>query len=303
MCGRLVQLQASSTAFDLVDVRTDNGATQMFDIRGDGLVSAHAGLHVTAGGTTVQAGGLTVTDGGMAVHNSDASLTVAQVQASSTGYSGDVMSITSGTTAGSGFDFLQVTADATDVFSIRGDGFTTINQGGLQVVAGGATVQSGQLIVDDGVTVTAGGLLVTAGGLTVADGGAQITNDETSTQVLTVSGTSTGYASSILHVSSDTNSGTGFNIIEADTSTEEVFSLDGAGNVAIRSSMESGVDPSTTFTRSRLVTGSPTTVVAGDIIRSIDFAGYVPGCVRFMAVVVAVVAVAVAVAVGVWGET
>lgn len=91
-----------------MDVYTDAGGSQKFDIRGDGLVRPHAGLHVTAGGMTVQAGGATVSDGGLHVHHAGAAATVVHAEADSTSYTGDLLQLVSDTAAGTGYKFLEV---------------------------------------------------------------------------------------------------------------------------------------------------------------------------------------------------
>lgn len=50
---------------------------------------------------------------------------------------------------------------------IGGDGYTQLNQGGMDIHSGGLTVQAGGIVTDSGLTVTSGGLLVKAGGATV----------------------------------------------------------------------------------------------------------------------------------------
>jgi len=198
----VLTVQAEQTAgagYELVTVSTDGGGTEVFDVLGTGLVRPQAGLEVTAGGVTVQAGGATITDGGLAVTNAHASDPAMMATTTSGSYTGDMVVVTSAAT-GSGFDFLRMTADSTDVFTVRGDGRTVITQGGLHVIAGGATVGAGQLMVGDGVTVTSGGLRVVDGGMTVNDGGSSLSASDTNAPVLTVTASATGFVSTALYV-------------------------------------------------------------------------------------------------------
>jgi len=64
-------------------------------------------------------------------------------------------------------------------------------------------------------------------------------------------------------------------MIEATTATETVFGVNGRGDLTTRSATEAGVDPTTSYTRSRITTGVAQAVNAGDVIRSLDFKGCV----------------------------
>lgn len=77
------------------------------------------------------------------------------------------------------------------------------------------------------------------------------------------------------YVSAAKDSDTDYNLIEAVSATETVLAVNGASDVALRASAEAGVDPVTTYTRSRIVSGTATAAVAGDIIRTIEFDGCV----------------------------
>ncbi|RHY22896.1 hypothetical protein DYB36_007378, partial [Aphanomyces astaci] len=137
-------LVAASSSFYLLKINAAT-TTEIFDIRGDGLTTIHeGGLAVTLGGATVTAGGLTVTDGGETIRTLSATADVSTITAASTGYSGSVLTAISATTAGSSFYlFSALSGTSTAIFDIRGDGLTTIHQGGLSITTGGATVTDG----------------------------------------------------------------------------------------------------------------------------------------------------------------
>ena len=170
----------SGTGFSLLDVRTQGNS--LVRVRGDGrLFVARGGVEVVSGGLTVDVDGATIADGGLSVSSSSKTAPAVLVQATSASFTGTVAEFSASASPSSAFNLVQLSSAGTTMLTVRGDGLTTISQGGLLVATGGATVQAGQLVVDSGVTITSGGLVVeqtgatiSVAGLAIDDGGAQV---------------------------------------------------------------------------------------------------------------------------------
>ncbi|KAF0688123.1 hypothetical protein As57867_020163, partial [Aphanomyces stellatus] len=249
--GTVVQIVSGTTpatTFYLLKALSST-STAMFDVRGDGQTTVHAGglivtaggLTVTAGGVTitangllVTAGGFTVTDGGETITTTSTSASAAILTASSPSYTngGTVVQIVSGTAPASTFYLLKaLSSTSTAMFDIRGDGQTTVRAGGLVVTVGGLTVTAG------GVTITADGLLVTAGGFTVTDGGETITTTSAtaSAAVFTASSSSYTSAGTVVQIVSGTAPATTFYLLKALSSTStSMFDVRGDGQTTVR---------------------------------------------------------------------
>ncbi|ETW07562.1 hypothetical protein H310_02049 [Aphanomyces invadans] len=158
--------RAASTAFKLLEAKSNGVVT--FSVRGDGFTTVHSGgfqvllgggtitaggffvnaggatvnaggLMVTSGGATVQAQGLVVVDGGADITSTAQLLPSLAVHASHVAFQDSVAVIeTTVVAAASSFYLLKMrTSTTTAIFDVRGDGVTTIHQGGLVVTTGG----------------------------------------------------------------------------------------------------------------------------------------------------------------------
>ena len=215
-----------SSEYKLFEGRV-NSDTLVFSIWGTGKTQVHmGGLEVTAGGATIKQDGLLVEDGGTLIQNVAQDGTVAYVQSNHEGaYTGSVLTVSAVAISGTSFNLIEAVCNTTTqtVFTVRGDGKTTIASGGLVVTAGGATITAGGLeITAGGATVSAGGLYVTAGGATVGTGGLFVddggvnalvsTADEHSIVVATSSDVYTG---TNLHLQTRSVASTNFKFIDA----------------------------------------------------------------------------------------
>ncbi|CAK4076050.1 unnamed protein product [Aphanomyces euteiches] len=191
-------------------------ATAVFDIRSTGLTTIHSGgLSVTNGGVTIDAVGLTVstigatiTNGALTVTSNDASAGVTTLTASSSSYTGSVLTAISATSSAINFYlFSALIATNTPIFDIRGDGLTTIRAGGLSIIAGGVTV---------------------------TDGGGTIKTSSTSVSAVTVTATSNAYTGTVLKAITATSSATNFNLFSALIATSTpIFDIRGDGLTTI----------------------------------------------------------------------
>jgi hypothetical protein len=100
------------------------------------------------------------------------------------------------------------------------------------VTLGGATVSAG------GLKVNAGGATVDANGLWVKDAGTTLTTTGAAVAPLSVVNTATTFTGNAMAMAI-TDSGTGFNIIEAKAAGSAVFTVDGSGAAIIASSLDS----------------------------------------------------------------
>ncbi|CAK4177393.1 unnamed protein product [Aphanomyces euteiches] len=171
---------SSATNFNLFSALIAT-STPIFDIRGDGLTTIHAGgLSVTNGGVTIDAVGLTVstigatiTDGALTVTSNDASAGVTTLTASSTSFTGTVLKAISATSSATNFYlFSAFIGTSTAVFDIRGDGLTTLHQGDLVLSSGGLSITSGGISSAGSIVFssTASSSSSTTGAVTVSGG-------------------------------------------------------------------------------------------------------------------------------------
>jgi hypothetical protein len=203
-----------------------------------GATVTNGGLKVNAVGATVTAGGLKVVDAGTTVITTAAAVAPLSVVNSHASFTGKAMQIGTTTGAGTGFDMVNAKANSVEVYRVLGDGSTkqakgaTIDDGGLVVTLGGATVSAG------GLKVNAGGATVDANGLWVKDAGTTLTTTGAAVAPLSVVNTATTFTGNAMAMAI-TDSGTGFNIIEAKAAGSAVFTVDGSGAAIIASSLDS----------------------------------------------------------------
>merc|ERR1711871_186595 len=144
------------------------------------------------------------------------------------------------------------TPTPTAAFSVRSDGKTTINAGGLVVSAGGATVNGGVTVGSQGITVTSGGVkantgvTVDSGGLRVTDGGAHVKETTNAFAAKfennfdTFAG-STGNTAAALIIQTKKAAADDFNLIKAQVNgvnENEAFRVDGKGTVIVSSDVD-----------------------------------------------------------------
>ncbi|KAH9102244.1 hypothetical protein AeMF1_021158, partial [Aphanomyces euteiches] len=236
--GIVANIQASatpSTNFYLLQALSNS--ILMFSIQGDGLTRVHSGglkvlavgqtiqvggLYVNSGGITINTGGLKVLNGGATISTqglivldggadvtNSAQLVPAWAAHSSHSTFQSSVALIETTLLGpsSTFQLLQLKSASTIIFEIRGDGLTTIYQGGLSI---------------------------TTGGLTIAEGGETIQSSSSTNPVTTITASSTSFAGSVLQVSSHTTSATNFYFFSALSSTATaVFDIRSTGLTTI----------------------------------------------------------------------
>ncbi|TYZ64662.1 hypothetical protein PybrP1_002508, partial [[Pythium] brassicae (nom. inval.)] len=104
-----------------------------------GNLKVQAGATIVTGGLNVQAGGSTIT-------SSDAADTTTELVSTSSIFTGTALKVRTSRASHSAFKLMEfMTGTSTVVVTIRGDGLTTIQTGGLSVVTGGATISDNQL--------------------------------------------------------------------------------------------------------------------------------------------------------------
>ncbi|CAK4429966.1 unnamed protein product [Aphanomyces euteiches] len=238
--GVVANIQASatpSTNFYLLQALSNS--ILMFSIQGDGLTRVHSGglkvlavgqtiqvggLYVNSGGITINTGGLKVLNGGATISTqglivldggadvtNSAQLVPAWAAHSSHSTFQSSVALIETTLLGpsSTFQLLQLKSASTIIFEIRGDGLTTIYQGGLSI---------------------------RTGGLTIAEGGETIQSSSSTNPVTTITASSTSFAGSVLQVSSHTTSATNFYFFSALSSTATaVFDIRSTGLTTIHS--------------------------------------------------------------------
>jgi hypothetical protein len=111
---KIATMRSASSAFDFIEA--DAGGTSMFTVRGDGLVSvqkllAGTGGIVSAGGVTVTAGGVQVTTGESTFTNTVNADTLTLTNSLSTGFTNDILTLSTTQAAGANFNFLKVQAN------------------------------------------------------------------------------------------------------------------------------------------------------------------------------------------------
>ena len=215
-----------SSEYKLFEGRV-NSDTLVFSIWGTGKTQVHmGGLEVTAGGATIKQDGLLVEDGGTLIQNVAQDGTVAYIQSNHEGaYTGSVLTVSAVAISGTSFNLIEAVCNTTTqtVFTVRGDGKTTIASGGLVVSAGGATITAGGLeITAGGATVSAGGLYVTAGGATVGTGGLFVDDGGVNALIsaadehsIVVATSSDEYTGTNLHLQTRTVASTNFKFVDA----------------------------------------------------------------------------------------
>ena len=172
----------------------------------------------------------------------------------------------------------SVNTDGT-IFSVRGDGLTTIARGGLLIESGGATlfgglyVSGGQTITDGGLHVEDGDVNIQNGALNVRENGAVINSDLQSVSALVAETSDNNFDATVVNVRTSRDPSDEYNFIEFVSATETIGYLAGDGfkeetvvsnnNRALyhmRRAQESG--------------GNPSAVSDGEILRHIEFQGY-----------------------------
>ena len=217
-----------SGAKDFSIIRALAGGTTVFEVRGDGELTLQKldvqtyGATVHYGGMNVAHGGVTVGDGGFSVAQSTLSDTVASMTASFAGYDGTMLELYSSgsTTTAQKQNFMIIsagTSSSSETFSVRGDGKTTIADGGLYIGGGGATIIDGGLIIQKGGLdlKDKSGLNVSRGGLYVKNGGATITNRADNMTGLSITSYVDRANAAALSVRAVAAASTNFNIFEA----------------------------------------------------------------------------------------
>ncbi|OQR83560.1 hypothetical protein ACHHYP_14571, partial [Achlya hypogyna] len=165
--------QAQAAGVPIFDVLGTGRTT----VRQGGMVVAAGGQTITHGGLTVGDTGVTIATGGLKVSETGASVTstlnsdVVSITSDVAGFQKSVLQLVATAAAAASFYLVQIySASTTPLFDVRGDGRTTVRQGGFVVLANGASITDG---------------------LTVTSGGAAISGDSSVTGAFSVSGTST----------------------------------------------------------------------------------------------------------------
>ena len=142
-------------------------------------------------------------------------------------YNGTVLSVESTKAMATDFKLISTTANDVNIFDVRGDGLTTVYQGGMYVSLGGQTITHG-LVVD------AGGFTIDTGGLYIKDGGGFFSTKSATTPSATVLASHNSFASDVLSVSTTRTSDVGFNLLMASHNTNQpAVQISGNGHMQI----------------------------------------------------------------------
>jgi len=229
-------MEADNT-FQMMEI--DANGNVLFYIVGNGqVVSDKGGIRINADGLYIESGGATILDGGLFVQNTLSDEPVVHINMHDPDFQSVGLNITSDEVASfSNYYFLQAVNTDGQIFTIRGDGLTTISRGGLSIESGGATIVGGlyvfdgQTIVDGGLHVEDGDVYIQNGALEVRENGAIITSTLQSVSPLVAEATNNNFDATVLNVrtSRESSDGDQFNMIEIVTASETLSSLAGDG--------------------------------------------------------------------------
>eukprot|EP01029_Cantina_marsupialis_P012841 TRINITY_DN2841_c0_g1_i4.p1 TRINITY_DN2841_c0_g1~~TRINITY_DN2841_c0_g1_i4.p1 ORF type:complete len:1289 (+),score=439.06 TRINITY_DN2841_c0_g1_i4:651-4517(+) len=220
--------RATNSAFDLIKFVTDADGTPqtLFLLTGEGVIDAE----VTASGTNA-----------------------IDILASDAAYTGTILKLETATDVGTGFNMVEIvgTALAVDssLFTIRGDGKTTIHQGGLDVTDG-ALIRDGCTVTTENVVVKTGLLLVESeGGLVkdglYVDGESHIASTSTTSAALNVYAGAAAFTDTVMKVSSAKAPATDFKLVELQGRDAPSVIVEGSTDAALTINIR--IASSTTF--------------------------------------------------------
>lgn len=156
---------------------------------------------------------------------------------------------------------------------MRGDGLTTIRQGGFVQEAGGATINAGGLVADTGVTVTTGGILVEEGGAQVQRGGLAVDEDGAFIQTtadsgdaLLVQAKSEFYGNgSVLDIrATNAPPSADYNLLTVARGSEELLRVAGDGHTYVSEDMTIGTGREDALNITSTIQGETPLVFEGD---------------------------------------
>lgn len=289
------EFTSSVLTVDAVDTGTNMniltlsaGGTDYFRVRGDGKVLVEqGGMTIEQAGLVVEDVGVTIAPGGLVV-DSDRT-TVAAIAARATapaGFTGNVLQTTATQAPSSSFNLFSASSNdgATPIFSVRGDGFTVVEAGGMRVSAGGLTVEAGNLVSDTTVIITAGGLQVQAGGVTIADDGLVVQEGgmygrtlSTTAPILTLETLSGNYEGHMIKLIQNQGPVNNMNLLQTVTSANLMLQVGTDGHFLMRAITASNARPRLNLQRARYDGTNEASVVNGDVLYDVRFSGWTGG--------------------------
>jgi hypothetical protein len=242
---------ADTTAFRLLDARASPGLPSLFSVLGTGRVNVNAGgLAVNTGGATVR-GGLRVVDTGLTVLDAGIVSTIAGTTgsavigtAASAAFTGNVLSASAvSSPLKTVYNLLSLQNVNGAVFTVDGNGRTTVEQGGMIVKGSGLEIEAGGLnIHGGGMTISSGGFAFDSGGginvlhdgLDILDGGAKVTSSAAALPVISVDALSPSFRdSAVVLQATNQPSGTAFNFLTANAFGSPILRIRGDGTVFV----------------------------------------------------------------------
>ena len=225
--GNIVELltqKAAASDFNFLLCEADGqeycsiSGTGQFDI--GSLTVLYDGVTINSGGLNLEYGGSTVVDGGMTIQNKYGGENVLTVTAAdTTQFQKNIIDLTTKRTdADTLWNYIRCGEDGTnDMFTMRGDGYTTLGGTGLLLTDGGQTIsKTGLHINDGGETITSGGMLITDGGLTIRESGVEIENSDHTKKTLYVyhdtGSASTVPTDTIMKITTDSDADSSYDI-------------------------------------------------------------------------------------------
>ena len=205
---------------------------------------------VFVGGAADGNKGFTIVDGGADIYQTHATNTAATITASSASFTDTVLRVkATKQSSNNHYLFKAVSTNSGSdlvLFSVRGDGLSTVHTGGFAVTTGGATVTAGGLFVDGGgQTINAVGLVVKLGGCTIQAGGIDVSTSSTSVGPGSLFASGNSFAGNTLVLKSERAENAAFNILEAKTNCPDVacggggvvttFKISGNGDTTLAS--------------------------------------------------------------------
>ena len=155
---KLDSQRETSTSFNFITCRADGNEVFRVDGKGEmripGLTTTSTGITIQDAGLSVISGGIDISEGGLLLNSSSAENNTFEIRSTSNGFeAATIAAYCDNTVFNTAYNFLEAGYDPDNIlFSIRGDGKVSINDGGLDV-NGGLSVANGGAIIHGGVNL------------------------------------------------------------------------------------------------------------------------------------------------------
>lgn len=162
---KLDSQRETSTDFNFMTCRADGNEVFRVDGKGEmripGLTTTSTGITIQDAGLNVISGGIDISEGGLLLNSSSAENNTFEIRSTSSRFEAAIIAAyCDNTVFNTDYNFLEAGYDPDNIlFSIRGDGKVSINDGGLDVdgglsvVTGGATIYGGVNLPDDSMII------------------------------------------------------------------------------------------------------------------------------------------------------